>query len=251
MSALSRILLISDNRRIWGIFCDLVEAMRIDKKLFSFRRSPSSVVGPLNNSRDEFSSLLSVDVSNDFEQILECYDLILSLHCGQIFPAVLVKSLPCINLHPGYIPYNRGVYSQVFSIINGLPFGATLHLMDEKLDQGKIIDQQRVPIFSWDTSLTVYERTLEAERTLLSRNLQAIIDNNFETSSPVAVGNINYKRDFANLCRIDLRKHGSFSEFIDLLRALSHGEYRNAYFVDEDGTKVYLKLELDPEVDHD
>ena len=60
----------------------------------------------------------------------------------------------------------------------------------------------------------------------------------------VGEGNINYKEDFDRFCKINLNKEGTFGEFIDLLRATTFAKYDNAYFVDEEGNKVFVSINL-------
>jgi methionyl-tRNA formyltransferase len=78
----------------------------------------------------------------------------------------------CINIHPGLNPYNRGWYPQVFAINNGLPHGATIHEMDDKIDHGDIIYQKSVDIKLSDTSKTLYERVLDTEIFLFKENFR-------------------------------------------------------------------------------
>ena len=47
------------------------------------------------------------------------------------------------------------MFQQVFSILNKLPVGVTIHEMDEQLDHGIIIVQKEINIFSWETSCDV------------------------------------------------------------------------------------------------
>ena len=39
--------------------------------------------------------------------------------------------LGVVNLHPSYLPYNRGQYPNVWSIMDGTPAGVTLHYIDD------------------------------------------------------------------------------------------------------------------------
>lgn len=39
----------------------------------------------------------------------------------------------------------------------------------------------------------------------------------------------------------------TMKEAIDKLRALSHGNYKNAYFISSNGEKVFLKLDVEKE----
>jgi methionyl-tRNA formyltransferase len=149
----------------------------------------------------------------------------------------------CINVHPGLNPYNRGWFPHVFSILNSHPCGATIHEMDEQLDHGPIICQKEVDVEMWDTSLTLYNKILDAEMYLLEQNIEKILSGDYKTVIK-GEGNVNLKKDFDDLCKIDLDNVDTFRNHINRLRALTHGDYKNAYFIDDSGNKIYLKLEL-------
>ena len=188
-----------------------------------------------------------IDVRKEEALIAGKYNLILSIHCKQFFPATLVNAVRCINVHPGFNPYNRGWFPQVFSIINGLPAGATIHEMDEKLDHGPIIAREKCAIESWDTSESLYLRILELEKEMLWRYYEAIKNRTYIASPPLEEGNLNSINDFEKIKELHLNHTGTFEEFLNLLRALSHGEYRNAYFLAKDGQKIFVRLLLEKE----
>ena len=190
-----------------------------------------------------------MDIPRAEADIINKFDLIFSVHCRQKFPDELVRSVKCINLHPGLNPYNRGWYPHVFSIINKLPAGVTIHEMDETFDHGDIIAQKKLDIFPHETSGEVYQRLLALESELFSDNLQSILQGNYQARKPREGGSLNTKKDFESIKEIDLNKMYKAGEFIDLLRALSHGPYKNAFFYTEKGYKVYLKLVLEKEQD--
>jgi len=177
--------------------------------------------------------------------ILSHYDLVISMHCKQLFPPALVSGLKCINIHPGYNPENRGWYPQVFAIVNGGVIGATIHEIDLELDNGPIIARRLVEMLPTDTSLDVYERVLDAEMELLKENIRGILSGSYPVILPEHKGRLYLKKDFRNLCRIDLEETGTFGQFIDRLRALSHGRFDNAFFVDEKtGEKIFVRIML-------
>lgn len=181
---------------------------------------------------------------SEWENMKEDYVLAFSIHCKQMFPENMVKEIPCINLHPGLNPYNRGWYPQVFAILNGLPHGATLHVMDEQLDHGPIIDQQAVSICEWDTSRDVYERVQQAEIMLLEKNLPSILQGKISAFPAKGEGNVNLKADFRSLCKLDLDQTMKLRDAIKMLRALTHPPYKNAFYYTSEGKKVYVNLEL-------
>lgn len=188
-----------------------------------------------------------IDLKNDgtIEAILSEYDLVLSFHCQQIFPRSLVENVCCINVHPGFNPYNRGWAPHAFSILNGLPAGATIHLMDHEIDHGDIIAQQTVQVDVFDTSLDVLNKTMEAEKELLRKNLHNIIEGNFEYFSPPFTGNYNSIGDYEALCKLDLTNIGSLKEHITLLRATTHAPYSGGHFYAENGDKIYVGISID------
>ena len=193
------------------------------------------------------NSLPTISISSDFDSLIHNYDLIVSIHCKKIFPSELVNSVRCINVHPGFNPFNRGWFPHVFSIINNQKSGVTIHEMNVEIDHGPIISQVECPIYSWDTSCTLYERIITAERNLVLDWFDRLVECDYSTFYPEKGGSNNKKSDFSSLCEIDLEEVGSFGDHINRLRALSHKGFRNAYFFDEEGNKIFLSLGLEKE----
>ncbi len=180
----------------------------------------------------------------DLHNIDSKYELVISAHCKKLFPPKLVNSFRCINIHPGLNPYNRGYYPQAFSLINKLPIGATIHEIDEELDHGPIIYQEEIEIKSTDTSFSLYNKVIKKEIELFEKNFNSIINNNYIITTPKNEGNLNLKKDFDNLCKIDLDNIDTFENHINLLKALTFDKYKNAYFIDKNGDKIYLNIKL-------
>ena len=234
-----KVAVLSDNLYLTGRFKELLQTGKLLHQFTFFTKSISLV--------ESFSDVTIIDLKKDWKLLL-AFDLIFSIHCKQIFPAQLVTERKCINIHPGLNPYNRGWFPQVFSIINKMPAGATIHEIDIELDHGKIIVQKEVEVNTWDTSLSIYNRVLEAELKLLDEYLDKIIEGDYFAVSPEFEGNINLKKDFNMLCEINLNDGGTYQELIDKLRALNHGEYKNAFFIDpKTGKKIYVRLDLSKE----
>ncbi|MDB5164322.1 MAG: putative formyltransferase [Candidatus Saccharibacteria bacterium] len=240
-----RILVVTDNKEILDFFVKLLKEKKdlLGKRTIRFACHPNSA---LLKSGTQDIEIIPVDMKKQVGEVIKNYDLVISAHCKQIFPAELVEKVKCINIHPGFNPYNRGWFPQVFSILNGLTLGATIHEIDEAIDHGNIIAQKEVPLYAWDTSLTAYQRVQEAEKELLKENLHSILSNTYTTFVPKAEGNLNLKVDFDKLCEIDMNEQTSFQETIDKLRALTHPPYKNAYFIDpKSGEKVWIQINLE------
>jgi methionyl-tRNA formyltransferase len=81
------------------------------------------------------------------------------------------------NMHGSLLPRYRGRVPVNWAIINGeKETGATLHVMNEKPDNGAIVDQQAVPILPDDTALDVFHKVSCAAEITLNRSLPGLID---------------------------------------------------------------------------
>jgi len=188
-----------------------------------------------------------INVREQTLEIIDRFNLVISVHCKQLFPEELVTSLRCINVHPGFNPFNRGWYPQVFSIVNGMKGGVTIHEMDSLLDHGPIIIQEECVIESWDTSGSVYQKIMKIERDMLLDNYEMICEGNYIARPMINDGNVNLQIDFERLRHIDLDQEGTMGSFLDHLRALTHEDYNNAYYLDDSGRKIYVRVILEPE----
>ena len=240
----TNILVISDNSFLIKAFAALIDRFPQVRVNYTCTRGNAALL----NDTSLPVKIEPVDVKAEEEELAKRYDLIFSLHCKQLFPGNLVKKVKCINVHPGYNPYNRGWFPQMFSILNKLPAGATIHEIDEQLDHGNIIARKEVETHSWDTSIDIYDRIQSIEVELLEKNIEAILCDTYQTVQPEVEGNVNLKKDFNELCRIDLNEETTMGMALDKLRALTHGRYVNAFFIDpETNSKVYVKIVLEKE----
>jgi methionyl-tRNA formyltransferase len=82
----------------------------------------------------------------------------------QIFKKDLlsVPAVGCINVHSALLPKYKGVYPMFWALLNGEnEVGVTIHLMEEKLDNGKILLQRRFNVEGSDTMMSLYEKACE------------------------------------------------------------------------------------------
>lgn len=185
----------------------------------------------LERKGEDYSRRSSIDWASPCE-----FDLIISAHSKEIFPAFIVNTTRCINIHPGLLPNERGWYPHIFSIAQGRKrTGCTIHEMDEKIDHGRIICQREVAILSSDTSESVYNRILQAEGELFAEFYDQIINE--------ADGEYHSKRDFNRLCELNLNHVGTLEGHINLLRSLTHGDFNNAKYT-KDGKELFIKISI-------
>lgn len=76
-------------------------------------------------------------------------DLIVSVTMHHLFGPELLGLAPCLNLHLSLLPNHRGLMPVFWALHAGdSETGVTVHIVDEKIDNGDILVQKRVPILS-------------------------------------------------------------------------------------------------------
>jgi methionyl-tRNA formyltransferase len=84
--------------------------------------------------------------------------------------------LGAFNMHGSLLPKFRGKAPVNWAVLLGeTQTGATLHAMVARADAGDMVDQQAVPIGPRDTASQVMARVVEAARSVLDRQLTALL----------------------------------------------------------------------------
>jgi methionyl-tRNA formyltransferase len=105
-------------------------------------------------------------------------DFIFSFYYRNMLKKALldIPSRGAFNMHGSLLPKYRGRVPVNWAIIKGeRETGSTLHIMNEKPDNGAIVDQQAVPILPDDTALEVFHKVTCAAEVTLDRCLPALI----------------------------------------------------------------------------
>ena len=152
-------------------------------------------------------------------------------------------NIAAINFHPA-TPEYRGYGGANFAILdNAKYFGNTIHFMNEKIDQGKIISVDRFKINKSTTietlTLTNYKKMLEHAKKIINKikdgdlsNLRQTIKNNvsekwskkiYRKKDLDKLFNINYKNEFLNKEDFDrIIRSTSFGKFQPYIKIHGH-----------------------------
>ena len=100
-------------------------------------------------------------------------ELLVLADYGQIVPSELLEvKHGALNLHPSLLPHHRGATPIPAAILAGdAETGVTLMRMDEGLDTGPIVAQERVPLLGTETTPLLQEELAIRAADLLDRNL--------------------------------------------------------------------------------
>ncbi|MAT35544.1 MAG: phosphoribosylglycinamide formyltransferase, partial [Ponticaulis sp.] len=88
-----------------------------------------------------------------------------------------------INIHPSLLPKYPGLHTHKRAIEAGdKEAGCSVHWVTEGVDEGAVIDQERVPVEPGDTPDTLAERVLSREHVLYPRALASAIETYLSSS---------------------------------------------------------------------
>lgn len=111
-------------------------------------------------------------------------DVVVSVNASQVFkqPLLTLPRLGCINVHGAPLPKYRGRLPSFWALFNReQETGVTVHFMNEALDDGPIILQQRVPIVPGETQHTLILKTKRIGTDLLLEALTRLEQGQVET----------------------------------------------------------------------
>lgn len=190
------------------------------------------------------SRLSNEDVFNAIKELKP--DIGLSILFGYILKPDFINLFPSgiINVHPSFLPYNRGQYPNVWSIIDRTPAGATLHYIDQGIDTGNIIAQEKIEIAPVDTGESLYKK-LEILCLDLFKNTWPLIRSQKIVCKPQdrKMGTYHSKKDVSKIDEIDIEKEYKAKELIDIIRARTFPPYSGAYLI-YNGRKIYMRINL-------
>tara|TARA_Y100000768_G_scaffold372017_1_gene339288 strand:- start:612 stop:1190 length:579 start_codon:yes stop_codon:yes gene_type:complete len=107
-------------------------------------------------------------------------DLICLAGFMKILSSKFIKkfSKPIINIHPSLLPKYKGLNTHSRAIKNRDKYsGATVHIVNEKLDSGKIIIQEKVKILKKDKEKTLEKKILKIEHKIYPKAIIKLLSN--------------------------------------------------------------------------
>lgn len=157
--------------------------------------------------------------------------------------------LGCLNLHPSFLPYNRGTWPELWSIIEGTPSGISLHYMDEGIDTGPVVDQTRVHVTSFDTGATLCSRIEDAGVALIQKHWPALRESQVSGVSQPFKTRLRTDKERLQLEQLNLAHIGTLNHHLDILRALTLDPFiRGGWYIDrETGKRVRVTVTFELE----
>lgn len=119
-------------------------------------------------------------------------------------------SMGIINSHPGMLPWNRGLDNIKWAVYDHLPQGITFHLIDYRVDVGKLISQVICEVYPDDSWQDIFIRLMNIQ----TQRLPAILNDlprHFEKLTSLSTGKynkqMNYQQEEEVICMFDRYKN--------------------------------------------
>ena len=188
--------------------------------------------------------------SNTFIEVASrmSLDYAFSIHFPYIITALALR-IPkrgFINLHPSFLPFNKGWHTPSWPILEKTPAGASLHYMAEELDAGDIIIQQEVIVRPEHTANSLYEDILRAELDIFKEIFPNIMDFSVSGIKQPHGGSSHSRKQLSSMDvqEICLNKSYQASDLIDRLRALTTNNVKEAAYFIKHGKKYRIQVEI-------
>src|SRR5262249_23135590 len=149
-----------------------------------------------------------------------------------------------VNTHPSLLPYGRGKHYNFWSIVDRVPFGVSLHMVDEGVDSGDIVAQTEIP-YDWeDTGGSLHRKATQAMLTLFHQTYPRLRRLDFEAQPQNrSVGTFHRGSELEPASSIALDNSYVARDLLNLLRARTFTGYPACSF--EDGEDVYeVRVEI-------
>ncbi len=138
-----------------------------------------------------------------FKQVKK-FNLIISYGYKEIINSEIIKKLnrPIINLHIGFLPFNRGYHPNMWSFLENTPAGVTIHEIDNGLDTGPIIFQKKVNFKPEASSFTKTYKILREEiDNLFILNFKKIVNRKYKKINQRGIHTIHKKNEKPNFIK--------------------------------------------------
>ncbi len=174
-------------------------------------------------------------------------DYIIGVHFPYIVPEEVLQ-IPrhgVLNLHPAYLPYNRGWHTPSWAILDDTPIGATLHFMDTGVDTGDIVHQRRLEVSPGDTAHTLYGRLKALEVDVFKEAWPTLVNGTFQRrEQDAAAGTSHSRKDLAEsaIQKIDLVEQTQAGDLLRRLRGLTTSAVSEAAYYEVAGKRYRIQV---------
>lgn len=157
---------------------------------------------------------------------LDGTDLLLLLWWPHIIKKEIIEksSRGAINLHPSLLPYNRGKHPYYWAIVEGTPFGVSIHCVTPGIDDGPVMYQKEIPVPIWMSGGQLYKLAKQNIVALFLDHYMDIVSGNYTTvPQDEKLATFHLGKQLKGHSTIDLDRTYTARELINIIRGRSYG----------------------------
>ena len=183
--------------------------------------------------------------SDSLQSVVDSSDIIFSLGYWKLISREQIEAVAMgvVNVHHSFRLKYRGRHMSTHAIRAGEKYhGSTLHFIDEKLDEGKIIDTASCKIDSDDTSESLFYKSNQVGLDLVKKNFRNIVTKNIKSNE------LTHDPDFVYFKKDDLDHEipthvlGDVTLFSRYIKSMMFNNAPAPYLM-IDGKKIYIKMD--------
>ena len=161
------------------------------KRLYVFHKHNSTSEHPKDLAKKFKIPYFNLDHNSlEVKKIIIDYKINFGIIAGaRILSKEIIKlfSYGILNIHPGLLPQNRGLDSILWAISKNNKIGISAHLINDKIDAGKLVFNKVINPGKNDNIFDIYKKVFEAQISIL----------------PIAYNEINLNKSYKILKTLD------------------------------------------------
>jgi methionyl-tRNA formyltransferase len=154
-----------------------------------------------------------------------------------------VASIGSLNFHPSLLPHGRGKSPNFWSLVEGTPFGVTIHWVDENIDSGDIAFQSQIEVDWTDSGETLYQQSQDELVNLFAKHWPQIRVGQIPREAQPTQARCHMQSELDAASQIDLDKITTNRELLNLLRARTFPPHPGAWF-ESDGKRYEVRVSI-------
>jgi methionyl-tRNA formyltransferase len=167
-------------------------------------------------------------IISSVEQLYKIQNLVFfSLEFDRIIKPEKFTSQKLYNIHFSLLPKYKGMYTSSWPLLNGeKTSGVTLHLIDQGIDTGDIIDQVEFTIEENDSCRDLYFKYTQHAIDLFKKNFNRVLQNEYETHKQSFRDSSYYSKSSIDYSKFSIDLNKTAEETRNQIRAVTFKEYQ-------------------------
>jgi methionyl-tRNA formyltransferase len=167
--------------------------------------------------------------------------LVINGGISRLVPEHIINKGNFLNIHPSFLPYNKGSHHSFWGIREKTPLGASIHWMNKELDQGPILFQE---VFHDDGFLTAEEIQKKSESLgvgLIAKHIAQIMSGEINLV-PNSGGTFHRKSEILAASTLQSNDTISGIELWNLIRATRNGNH--GFWIAIEDKKIHITCQI-------